>query len=317
MLQQGQGRFWIRVAKTLAHHWHQLQRKARGVYWDARRVPAERPVFVVGCSRAGTTLVYKTFSESPGLGTLQRETHDFWAELHPLPDRDWSSHELTSEDASQSDRNVVTRYFFVATGKRRFVDKNNQNGLCVPYLHALFPDAGFVYVKRSPGDNINSLIEGWRRTDVFATWSASLPAKIAIDEGNIKRWCFFLPKDWRAYIDAAVEEVCAYQYLLMNARILSARDTIPSGQWVEICYEDLLDDPVGVFREAFAQLEVKFTEAVETHCRSVLSRPYNAFSEVRRNKWLESHNRERIEKVLPRVEEIAERMGYTRDQIWP
>ena len=38
-------------------------------------------------SRGGTTLVYRTFSESRELGSLIRETHDYWAGLHPIEAR--------------------------------------------------------------------------------------------------------------------------------------------------------------------------------------------------------------------------------------
>ena len=302
--------FLVKVEKTLGYHWQSLLRATRGLYWDAIRTPAERPVFIVGCSRAGTTLVYKTFSESAELGSLQRETHDFWAELHPLSESGWSSHELNSEDASTSDRDIVTRYFFSATGKRRFVDKNNQNGLCVSYLQALFPDACFVYVKRSPGDNINSLMEGWRRPEEFATWSGDLPAEIAIDNGDITRWSFFLPAGWRDYANATLEDVCAFQYFSMNDALLNVRDQIAPGQWTEVCYEDLLDDPGSIFQEAFERCGLEFTEIIEAHCNSVLTRPYNAFSEIRKDKWRDSRNRERIERVIPKVQDIAIRMGY-------
>ncbi len=71
---------------------------------------------------------------------------------------------------SDSDCVAVSRYFHIGTGHRRFVDKNNQNGLAIPYLRALFPDAHFVYIKRGPGDNINSLIEGWRRPPAESRW---------------------------------------------------------------------------------------------------------------------------------------------------
>ena len=47
---------------------------------------AQHPIIVVGCSRAGTTLVYKPLSESRKIGSLQRETRDYWACLHPLAD---------------------------------------------------------------------------------------------------------------------------------------------------------------------------------------------------------------------------------------
>lgn len=300
----------IKVDKTLRHHARQAARFVRGLWWDIRRPGAVRPVFVVGCSRAGTTLVYKTFSESPELGTLQRETHDFWASLHPLEQKGWAAHALEAEDASEYDRDYVTRYFYAHTGKSRFVDKNNQNGLCVPYLHALFPDAVFIYVKRSPGDNINSLIEGWGKPEEFATWSNNLPAQVAIDGGRYTRWCFFLAQGWRNYLHASIEEVCAFQYRAINQAILDGAKGVSSHQWVEIVYEDLLRDPVTSFQRAFEACGLTFTAQLERHCAGVLGRPYNAFSAIRLDKWRDGRNRERIERVLPEVADVAWAMGY-------
>jgi len=302
--------FWNKVQKTLGYYARQLVIFFRGVWWDAVKPMPRAPVFVVGCSRAGTTLVYKTFSESKALGSLQKETHDFWTELHPLEEREWKSHALSEADAGESDRLSVSRYFFSHTAKRRFVDKNNQNGLCIPYLHALFPDAYFVYVRRSPGDNINSLMEGWRRPDEFATWSNDLPGKVHIDDGAITRWCFFLPAGWRSHLENSLEEVCAFQYQAMNEAILEAKSLVPPRQWIDIRYEDLLADPVNSFRSAFESCGVAFTHDLERHCESVLAKPYNAFSEIRQDKWRKGRNRVCIEKVLPSLEKLARRMGY-------
>jgi len=302
--------FWLKVDKTLRHYGRDLARVKRGLWWDLAHPAMERPVFVIGCSRAGTTLVYKTFSESGELGSLQSETHDFWAALHPLADKGWDTHALGEGDASDRDREAVARYFYTQTGNQRFVDKNNQNGLCVAYLHALFPGAHFVYVKRNPGDNIHSLIEGWDRAEQFATWSAELPATIAIDGGSYQRWCFFLAEGWREYTDKPIEEVCAFQYRTMNEAILKARDALPSAQWTEIRYEELVNNPVDGFARAYESAGLSFDDHMRAHCQDVISRPYNAFSEIKIDKWLTGKNADRIESILPSVSEIARRMGY-------
>lgn len=303
--------FWLKVDKTLRYHGRNALHALRGAWWSALRIQANRPVFIIGCSRAGTTLAYKTFSESAELGTLQRETHDFWGGLHPLGNKHWDTHALDALDASQQNRDTATRYFYAHTGKTRFVDKNNQNGLCVPYLHALFPDAHFVFVKRSPGDNINSLIEGWGKPEEFATWSSELKEKVAVDNGRYTQWCFFLSNGWRDYLDKSIEEVCAFQYRAINGAILAAKERIPSQQWTEVFYEDLVRDPVTGFRQAFEQCGLAFTHDLEQHCANVLSTPYNAFSEIRLDKWKDGRNRDRIERVLPKVAAVASAMGYT------
>jgi hypothetical protein len=302
--------FREKVGKTLSYHGRQVRNSLRRILCATFHSPARRPVFVVGCSRAGTTLVYKTLSESRELGTLQSESHDFWAGLHPLQDRNWKSHVIPVSEASESCRQYVTCYFYSRTGNTRFVDKNNQNGLSVPYLYAMFPDAYFIYVKRSPGDNINSLIEGWGKAEEFATWSSVLPARVAVDNGRYNRWCFFLPEDWRDYLDASIENVCAFQYSSINQTILAAKKDIPESQWYEVAYEDLVQDPVGQFRSMFLSCGLVFDDRLALHCKDVLSRPYNAFSRIELDKWKLGRNRDRIMRVLPNVSNVAAMMGY-------
>lgn len=300
----------LKVRKTLRHHAELAGRAALGLAWDVARPLLQRPIFVVGCSRAGTTVVYKTLSASREIGSLQRETHDFWAALHPLSQKNWNSHALNASDATPTDRTVASRYFISRTGHRRIVDKNNQNGLCVAYLHALFQDAHFVYVRRSPGDNIHSLIEGWGKANEFATWSQDLPAPVAIEGGRYNRWCFFLASGWRDYAHATIEEVCAFQYHAMNRAIIDAAKAIPASQWSELVYEQLLQDPVREFKRVFEACELAFTPHIEQRCETVLDTPYNAFSEIRADKWRGMHNRARIERVLPRLAGLAAEMGY-------
>ncbi|MFN3715362.1 MAG: sulfotransferase, partial [Thiobacillus sp.] len=104
--------FIEKAKKTLAWHMRRAQRAVRGRIWSIRRTPAERPIIVVGCSRAGTTLVYKTLSESSEIGSLQRETHDWWSALHPPADKHWDTHALDAADVRLHDRDTASRYFY-------------------------------------------------------------------------------------------------------------------------------------------------------------------------------------------------------------
>lgn len=300
----------MKVDKTLRYHFRQQTIALRGAWWDLAHLQIDAPVIIVGCSRAGTTLVYKTLSESRDIGTLQRETHNFWSDLHPPEERNWDSHAIPPGMANDHDRNYVARYFYSWTGKSRFVDKNNQNGLCVPYLNALFPEAHFIYVKRNPGDNLNSLIEGWGKPEEFASWSRRLPETVAVEEGKYAQWCFFLSDGWRKHLQSSVEDVCAFQYGAVNTAILDAKEQIAEDKWHEVFYEDIVRDPVSQFRSLFMACDLSFDAMLEQHCRDVLSIPYNAFSEIRVDKWKDGHNRKRIARVLPELHELADRMGY-------
>jgi len=303
-----------KIDKTARHYGRRLVEGCRDLWWPwVNRGALCRPVLVVGCSRSGTTVTYKTLSLAPDIATLNREAHAFWESLHPVSERGWQMHDLTAAAATPSDREAALRYYHRFLGARRFVDKTNQNGFRIAYLEALFDEPYFVFVKRSPGDNIHSLITGWGRPEEYGDWSAALPAEVRIDHGRYRRWCFFLFAGWCDYVDASIEEVCARQWQVYNAAVLAARRGIPPERWVEVVYEELLDDPVAVFEALFHRLGLEFSTAVRRHCETVISRPYNAFSRPARDKWRHSEERERIERVLPLVAETAAALGYSEE----
>ena len=46
---------------------------------------------------------------------------------------------------------------------------------------------------------------------------------------------------------------------------------------------------------------LEFDQHLEQHCGSVLSKPYNAFSEIRLDKWKDGRNSEKVASVLDSV----------------
>lgn len=298
------------IDKNVRHHSRRSLVSLRGLWWDRVRAPADQPVFVVSGSRAGTQMLYKTLSLSPAIASLDREIYAVWDSLHKPADKGWDTHELTANDASVADRDAITRYFYAHTGRSRFIDKNNQHGLAVPYLHALFPDARFVYIKRNPGDTLNSMIEGWGMPERFGAWARDLPARVAVDGGRYTRWCFYLAQGWRDYLHAPVEEVCAFQYNAIHRAVLAARDSIPAARWTEVFYEDVVQRPVESLAEIFARLDLPFDAVMQAHAAKLLDRPYDALFEIKLEKWRAHAHRERIERVLPLVADTARAMGY-------
>ncbi|MFB6198695.1 MAG: sulfotransferase, partial [Halobacteriaceae archaeon] len=49
----------------------------------------------------------------------------------------------------------------------RFLEKTPKNSLRVSLLNRLFPDALFVWNRRNPEDNIDSLVAGWNTSDTI------------------------------------------------------------------------------------------------------------------------------------------------------
>lgn len=298
-----------KIVKTLRYHIEKVGKYWRYLIWTLAKPRFERPVFVIGCSRSGTTVVYKVLSMADGLASMNKESHDFWINLYPPAEKQRESHILTKADVCQRDREEVSRFFYSALGKKRFVDKANINCFTIPYLLELFPDAYFVYVKRDGRDNINSLIHGWGRPDEYANWSQNLPADVRIENGKYQRWSFFLFPGWRTFLESKIEDVCAQQWISANQAVLSSRAIIPRRQWVEVFYEDILRSPVATFKKVYKELSLSFDKKIEEHCKTITSNPYNAFSTPRLEKWKEE-NPERIRHILPLIRETMIEMGY-------
>ncbi len=125
---------------------------------------------------------------------------------------------------------------------RRFVDKTPESCLRIPYLHALFPDATFVFLRRRAADNVNSLMEAWRARPRFVKYT--LPEELrglGVLSGN--RWSFTLVPGWRDLRDAPLEAICAHQYIASNEAVLDARSGMDESRWVDVFYEELVSNP--------------------------------------------------------------------------
>jgi len=111
---------------------------------------SERPVFVVGMPRSGTSLVEQiiaSHSSAHGAGEL-----DFWTAAV-------RKHETTIRAAAPDEslrRKLATEYLQVLTGKSRdalrVIDKAPVNSDYLGLIHGIFPRARIIYLHRDPID---------------------------------------------------------------------------------------------------------------------------------------------------------------------
>ena len=298
-------------AKNLA----QLRRTTKGIVWAVTRPAVPDPVFIVGCSRSGTTVTFETIAASPALLSIGHEIPEFWNGLAGPHSNGWASEAAAPADARPEHRDAALRFFYERLGAGRVVDKTCINVMRVGYLHALFPQARFVYIQRDGRDNVSSMIDGWRENGHFGLrqFLGDFPCAVAIDDGRFDEWSFFLPPGWRDYNRSPLEVVCAYQWITANAMALDALAAIPPAQWIRLRYEDLFDRPVEMFRDVFARLDLPFDAAIEERCRTLNKRPTSIVKgPPRRQKW-RSGNPAMIERIVPMIRPMMERLGYDAD----
>src|SRR3990170_696119 len=121
-----------------------------------------KPIFIIGCPRSGTSLLFRTFIRSPVLGSLGREGNSVWEHYHQASKKGWASHALDERDITGQERRFVYQHLYRVAGGRRFVEKTPRNCFRIPYLLGLFPDAYIIYLKRDGRDTVNSLMREWR-----------------------------------------------------------------------------------------------------------------------------------------------------------
>ncbi len=291
----------------------ELKRAAKGVVWSLTRPQVPDPVFVIGCSRSGTTITFETLAASGAFLNFGYEIPQLWNGLYGPHHNQWESEAAGPEHARPEHRDAALRFFYQRLGSGAVLDKTCINTLRVGYLHRLFPKARFVFIHRDGRDNVSSMIDGWRygRSDGgfgLQKFFGPSPEAVAINDSEFREWHFFLPPGWRDYNRATLEEVCAFQWASANRLALDAAQALPEGQWLQLRYEDLFERPVEMFRRLFERLELPFTEAMEARCADL--QPTSIVRGApKKEKWKE-HNREAIERILPAIAPMQRRLGY-------
>lgn len=306
----------------------------------------KKPVFIIGCPRSGTTLLYTILKASTELWSASGESHFVWEKF--LPDkRDFSlAFVLSASDFKDGDRQYLEnqyhqwttqgdpsmkpsarkytnpfgliwypRRIFLFLSKLfsrnsyRVLDKTPPNTYRIDYLAKAFPDARFIYLTRDAAANISSLIEGWRSKTKF-----KFRVRKFYDYNryiNIKGydgdvWKFTNPPGWKAYLNKSLEDVCAFQWLSAHQYALDSFARLDPARVCRVKYEELIADPSSIIKELCDFIEIPYDEALQEQVRSL---PVVATAtKPESNKWLK--NKTLIDNIAQTVDEMQLHLGY-------
>lgn len=266
----------------------------------------KRPVFLVGAPRSGTTLVFETLSQCANAWTIGSEDHTLieFARRASVE----NGNRLEARDADPELCEVIRGAFFSVLRNRdrsflvaadsashdiarvRFLEKTPKNSLRISFLRAVFPDCRFVFLYRSPGPNIGSLIDGWN-SKRYNTYRL---------EGS--QWKFLLPPDWSRLVGKPVVEIAAAQWRAANGFILADLGSIPPDDWCIVRYEHFVSQPASEVRRIaeFADLEVD--ERLENLLVRPLPPSQSTLTPPSSDKWL--RHADSLAGVLPAMADI-------------
>jgi hypothetical protein len=280
-----------------ASHWPALVAGAR----------LERPIFVIGAPRAGTSLLYAILRSSSALAHWPGEAHEIWeADFHPAL-RGWDSNILDASDAEGKPGERIKRSFFLVAGpRRRLIDKTPRNCLRIRFVDALWPDARYIFLVRDGRDNVNSLINAWR-TPRYRTYE--LPQPHAIPGVHPRWWKFVLYPGWRDDVQGPLEIVCARQWVASNEHALDALASTAVQRWTRVTYEELVAAPVATAERLMTWLQLPLERTVREKALALGATPVNVVTPPAAGKW-RRENPDEVDRVADLLGSTMERLGY-------
>ncbi|MBL8201688.1 MAG: sulfotransferase [Chromatiales bacterium] len=279
----------------------------------ARPAALQAPIFIVAAPRSGSTLLFETLAAHGAIATLGGEAHWLVEALPELrPGGAWTdSNRLTAAAMTPAVGNQLLAAIRARlqdssgqpAGDRplRFLEKTPKNALRIPFFHALFPDARFVFLWRDPRENISSIIEAWR-SGGWVTYPG-LP-------GWDGPWSLLLPPQWQQQRGRPVEEIAAWQWDSANRYIGDDLAALPREQWAVVRYDELRDAPRTTVERLCAFLGLEVDASLAGRLAQPLPLSRHTHTPPAPDKWRQ--NAALIDRVLPAVESTWHRLQQLR-----
>jgi hypothetical protein len=269
-------------------------------------VTIDRPVFILGPHRSGTTLVYETLARHPDVGYLNRYNKKLpgWPraahlltrllgadddkplESQPVWDRfrSGASDAMGAEDATPAvvawHRGLVSRVLALR-GRTRFLAKYPRLSLRLAWLDAVFPDAVFLHVTRDWRAVVNSTLN--RKTKRTKRGGGWFGVRIS---------------GWREMDDMPHDEAAAEQFRVVTST-LEEEGPRYGERYRVLSYEEFCADTVPVLRRVAEACGLAWSETFEATVPTDL-RSANF-------KWREQIGEEAIDRLRARDEAFFRR----------
>ncbi len=152
---------------TTKHRWMNslLMFMYRLMVHGPQLVKIQKPIFVLGTGRSGTTILGVVLSIHREIGFLD-EPKLLWHIAYPDEDligsyaRGHATYQLGADQANATVSRAMHRlygFYLAATGSRRVLDKYPELVFRIPFVRAIFPDAKFLFLVRNGWDTVHSI----------------------------------------------------------------------------------------------------------------------------------------------------------------
>ena len=211
--------------------------------------PIDRPIFIVGAPRSGTSIFYRTIANHPDLAWISNITKKvpsslwvtrmimlFRKDHRPTEANNvWQKFTRKEDESLGRDDVTVTarRYLHKVLqnnlrlfNKPRFVNKCPGNSVRIEFLKEIFPDAMFIHIIRDGRAAAYSIMRS-RLGHAGAYWSVK-------------------PPGWQDLLKRPLVEASALQWKMTVEAIRQSSTKLPAAQFIEVRYEEFVARPVEI-----------------------------------------------------------------------
>lgn len=266
-----------------------------------------RPIFIIGLPRSGTTLFYRSLARHPKLSWFSPATRKYPQYRLPsrirsiyrnkhLPveaSRVWSrfakndNDVLTAADvtpkAKRYYRSVVLNQMQLAD-KPRFLAKHPRNGLRIPFFKTIFPDAYFIHLIRDGYAVAESIMRRRKRC------------------GGLQYWYDIRPPGWKDQLQKHPVYQIGWQWTQSIRTIRSFASELPPHQYTEVKYEDFCREPAHVLQNIARFCEIDDNTSAKSSLQEIVNQ---------NEKWRRNLNAEQIKTLQDTIEPMRKELGYT------
>jgi len=216
----------------------------------------EKPVFILGTGRSGTTILGVVLSMHRDVGFLN-EPKALWHAIYSDEDvigsysRGTAHYSLNAADASDEVKRYAHRLFgayLASVFARRLVNKYPELIFRVPFVREIFPDALFIFLVRN----------GWNTCASIDKWSARYGKQ---KNGEVHDWWGVNQRKWKLMLKELIEPDPYFADIKKIAARFDRHTDMAALEWVVtmregmrrmrdhgdcirmVRYEDLVDSP--------------------------------------------------------------------------
>lgn len=276
--------------------------------------PVDRPIFIVGMNRSGTSFLRDCVSTSPEIACWD-EMNEMWDPLgYPWesarrPRPHWTIEPASYIDATSED--VGAAYYRAVPGmcsaracaergwfaKFRFLNKCPMNTLRIPLLLKLFPDAVFISVVRNP----LAVIRSWTQKAIPKLEEHPRSGIRQNGHGEMEYTIDGVRYSWIQVVEKAAKSHCH-----VVERHLDDLSQLPESRKYQTRYEDFLQNIHGVIREIDARFDL------DSSLRPWSEIPASQAS--RNHKYQEQFDQRTREVILRHCQPLMHRLNYVSSE---